>query len=61
MEASQLVSLLVETELEKDLNNVMTGQLRQETGAPRLVKLRLDGIVIQLLFQTLVLLFVETE
>ena len=51
----------METELEKDLNNVMTGQLRQETGAPRLVKLRLDGIVIQLLFQTLVLLFVETE
>ena len=48
MEASQLVLLLVETVLEKDLNNVMTELQLLETGAPPLVKLSLDGIVIQL-------------
>ena len=53
--------LLVETVLEKDLNNVMTELLLLETGAPPLVKLKLDGIVIHLSVQINVFLFAGME
>ena len=43
--ASQTAIQTVEMELEKDLSNVMTRTMIMGTGAPRLVKLKLAGLV----------------